>query len=807
MSNVKASHLKLLNDLKINIETLKDSNIKSVFEQITKERPKLTDNYKISILTTIKSLNPRVTLTYPKIGLLQQKSGTLTGSVIKNFTITLVRLIQEFKTFTVNDMGMVNLRTIDTVIASCLHLCTRVPIAHLESLKYTHLINQTPYTANRRQYVLRRVEPLYTILLPVIKHALLIKRHFTFQVNPLAMDEDSIDFIPLDYKMVTVRHDAINKTLRESYMRYIMDTPTTSLGLIKLKIVNRNLLLTMLRDEDYGFTEDVGGGGGGLGDGDSDDDKGNDAPSNANNASFNLVNFESGSNNNYNNYNNKDANTEFDTNLKLPKNEKPRKPMDPGDLLRLALLDAGIDFSKMTPASESTGTGTGAVTGANMSNAGIAGINGNVGLSGGIDTETIQNLKDEMMRGVRESRYTDTDTKTGINTGINIDSNTVPSSILDPTLRVAKLEPITTPTTRPIPNLAAINTLKSTNSKPITKPTNEPTTLKPTKPPTIKPIPKPPTTKPIPTPTQKPTISVKSTTLLKHPPMQQMPQTSKQQKPQSPETTRKRPSTPFVVPPQIEDYDDDDDEDVDEEDGYIYDDYAEFADDSNLTLDFENDSNILNVQSNDYNNTRQSDNTNTINEQSYKPFIKESAIGGANNAASINSVNNVSYNVANNGTAERFKGRRPVHRESVQDTLSMFTEGYQDDDLNADKEVSKTDAIIDAINRSRIHLKPDRPLIDRKRPLPPRVEVLNTSAFGPQPYPLLAPYRVPSNLGIVDSDDYEYDASTIRDPDYEAYMAKRSRIDSADVMNKVERLNLMERLNRASTSTGGNSLN
>lgn len=271
--SVKQSHIKLLNDLKVNIESLHDGNIRGVFDQLRDERPKLTDNYKISILSTIKTLNQNVKITYSKLGLSQRKMGKITGPLVKNITVTVVRMIQEFRSFTVDDLMVTNMRHIETVLASCVCLCTRVPMAHFQALHYAHVAHQTPYSFNRKRFNVKAVEPLYSVLMPVIDHAMLLKRHFNFTSNPLSVDENALNEIPLDAPLITVRADAINKTLRDLYLRFIMETPTTSLGLIKLKYVNANLLLTMLNSSDnvmFGndFLED----GRGRGDGGGGDD-------------------------------------------------------------------------------------------------------------------------------------------------------------------------------------------------------------------------------------------------------------------------------------------------------------------------------------------------------------------------------------------------------------------------------------------------------------------------------------------------------------------------------------------------------
>lgn len=222
---MEKSHFKILENLNINITNLTDFNILNTFDKIKNEKPKLSDNYKISILNTIKKHNSNVTASYSKLGLKQfKKNYKISPKLVKDVNKVTLDIISQcennkFEGRTPQELYM--------FMAVLLVLCFRIKNTnHVTSIT----LNNSSYIYKSKKFNLIKVEPYYTTL-----HQYLLNLNKYVQNNYIELGTNISNYY------INVKIDAINKSIRNFYSKVIMDEPSSSLGLSKFKYVDSNI--------------------------------------------------------------------------------------------------------------------------------------------------------------------------------------------------------------------------------------------------------------------------------------------------------------------------------------------------------------------------------------------------------------------------------------------------------------------------------------------------------------------------------------------------------------------------------------
>lgn len=264
--NTRHAHLKKLQSMNIDINNLNNDNIVDILKQLqttsNKNGRKLTPSYINIIYSTLRRLNPSLTVKISKLGFSRRGRLVIDNPLnnieiigLKELIITIFRYAVTFKE--VNYLRVPSRATIDTAIAMVLILITnlsfnqlvKLRVRDLKTIAHDNSISITIKSGNSAVKV-KKMANLYNPLFICVVNMVLsreefMKRNFINNVdvkyNRVNIydynDEDYCDRINVnkidddDVQVISCKKDSINKTIHELYMRFHKKKSTISLGI------------------------------------------------------------------------------------------------------------------------------------------------------------------------------------------------------------------------------------------------------------------------------------------------------------------------------------------------------------------------------------------------------------------------------------------------------------------------------------------------------------------------------------------------------------------------------------------------
>ena len=231
--SVIASHYKILN--KTNLASLTDANVKNFVDSLKKRNGKpLSENYKTSLLTTIKKENSNITTTAKKLGWVRKRNNNQLTFEIFDLVVKLVQYCQDF---TFNDYDNITRTHLDTVITILLVVYLNSTVSNLYKLKVTDLdaLQQLQkVTMKNGESVIPT--PQFTVYAPKIRELLQNRSTLTKEPNLI--------------NIISVVPDVINKQIRLLLVMFGVTNLEQSWGLRFLEKLPKDILIRKLGDVD-----------------------------------------------------------------------------------------------------------------------------------------------------------------------------------------------------------------------------------------------------------------------------------------------------------------------------------------------------------------------------------------------------------------------------------------------------------------------------------------------------------------------------------------------------------------------------
>lgn len=234
-SKIVKSHRRKLNSVGIRIEMLNNDNIKAVFDTLKQLKPKLSQNYLISVLHTIKKENENVTRTAKALNLKKSKRISNPETTV-GFLKILHHAIKN-----INKRHQIIRREIDTIIAIVVAIMTNVGSKELLLMKVKHL---TELVENKKSTLFRLTE---LNSFPIQKYEPLFGKYYDGVLSAIKFRELEIygkQDINLDTFVITCKIDSINKIIKEWYLQFMVKIPKESLGIQYIRKLNTSLILS-----------------------------------------------------------------------------------------------------------------------------------------------------------------------------------------------------------------------------------------------------------------------------------------------------------------------------------------------------------------------------------------------------------------------------------------------------------------------------------------------------------------------------------------------------------------------------------
>ncbi|UBZ25670.1 VLF-1 [Carcinus maenas nudivirus] len=235
------SHITLLRTIKPDLTTITNENISEVFDKLkTKHNEAVSDNYKISILRSLKKHNTDITKKPHDLKLKAKRNKKITDVDNIKFILNIIKGVYDLS---LNEITVLTTRSIiDTYIAILLITCCFINIVDLYSLTEQDLRNLTMHqTINKTKKI--RINALFSKAEPIIRE--LISHRNTL-----------VDNIPTN-KLISCSSNIINKTIKslciESIAQLMMPNTNerkeflTSIGLKQFKFKKINILYSFLQ--------------------------------------------------------------------------------------------------------------------------------------------------------------------------------------------------------------------------------------------------------------------------------------------------------------------------------------------------------------------------------------------------------------------------------------------------------------------------------------------------------------------------------------------------------------------------------
>ncbi len=229
-TKIEKSHLNIIKKV-IPIDNITDESVLDTLNKLrTNKGAELSQNYKISILRTIKKFNKKVGKRPQYLKLKSNRNNNIEDDHFKEI---LMNIIQYIYTQTMNDINILETRSmIDTHIAILLITSCHINIKDIFTIRNEHLntlTNREPINISKKINIIPK---LFIKAEPIIRE--LMKHR-----NTLYKDHTIYG------KLVTCTPDIINKTIKELYTEFnaIKHIKSKSnLGLHKFKFKNSDII-------------------------------------------------------------------------------------------------------------------------------------------------------------------------------------------------------------------------------------------------------------------------------------------------------------------------------------------------------------------------------------------------------------------------------------------------------------------------------------------------------------------------------------------------------------------------------------
>ncbi|KAG6558479.1 very late factor 1b-1, bracovirus particle protein [Microplitis demolitor] len=272
--NTRRAHLKKLQMLNIEIHDLNNENIIEALKKLqtasNKNGKKLTVSYINIIYSTIRKLNPFLTVSASKFGFPRHNRTTLNELADNIDIIGLKRLFEIIFQYTynfklINSYKITSRATVDTAITMMLVVITNLRFEQLSSLRVHDLkmiaaSKTTSILINSRVSTVKVVkttelfDPLYTCIINMIlSREEFVNRQFNtdYKVDYSKNINDGCQQILVnktntdDFPIISCKKDSINKTIYELYVKTHERKPTISLGITLIKKMKNCLIDTI----------------------------------------------------------------------------------------------------------------------------------------------------------------------------------------------------------------------------------------------------------------------------------------------------------------------------------------------------------------------------------------------------------------------------------------------------------------------------------------------------------------------------------------------------------------------------------
>lgn len=228
IQNYQNSHIKLLKYNNIDLNTLTNENIKRQFDNLkTLKNKSVSNNYKISILQTIKVLNNDITLKPHDIKLHTTRKST-TEIINKKALLNIIRY-----TYNLTDHVIAIIDTsslIDALLALFLITATNIKLKDLYTLTLPEYKKLSENDTIIKTTKILKNPSLFTLSQPII-NMLINHREATFTTDAYITKPKFTTHV------ITCTYDVINKRIHDLYSSINTTTIDSSLGLKSFRIL------------------------------------------------------------------------------------------------------------------------------------------------------------------------------------------------------------------------------------------------------------------------------------------------------------------------------------------------------------------------------------------------------------------------------------------------------------------------------------------------------------------------------------------------------------------------------------------
>lgn len=241
---MKRSHIKILEKNNVNIENVRDNNVKTILSNLkTISDKELSDNYKIAILHTLREANENITKMPKQLNLKTTRSKEPVQLEIKQLVLAIIK-----DTYNL-DQRNIDLMSKRSIVEA--YICILIVTSCMISIEDVFGLTIEDLETLRERRSLRKIKKiltndLFTRAIPIIERLLIHRRTLISESNNLSYD---------GRRLITCSPSLINKTLK--YMCQETSTLVTvdkkvfkSIGLSKFKFEQPSVVYEYVTDDD-----------------------------------------------------------------------------------------------------------------------------------------------------------------------------------------------------------------------------------------------------------------------------------------------------------------------------------------------------------------------------------------------------------------------------------------------------------------------------------------------------------------------------------------------------------------------------
>ncbi|UVT30876.1 VLF-1b [Penaeus vannamei nudivirus] len=234
-SKIEKSHIELLKSI-TTIEDITNSNIENILKSLrTKKNKELSNNYKISILRTIKKYNKTITKTPTSLNLNTTRNSQPADVKVLENLLDIIKYVYNLNSATITLLA--NRSVIDSYIAILLITSCQITINDIYKLTKTHfnnLLKGETIVITKRATIIPK---LFVEAEPIINELI---SHRATLFSDIVSQNDIISCSP----------DVINKTIKELFLEYSASQhkhKASTLGLYKFRFKNPDVIFSYIK--------------------------------------------------------------------------------------------------------------------------------------------------------------------------------------------------------------------------------------------------------------------------------------------------------------------------------------------------------------------------------------------------------------------------------------------------------------------------------------------------------------------------------------------------------------------------------